>query len=88
MIYDTKLGFEPIFKNDINQLNISEYAFYWPYGDRTKIESILKKESDGTFCLRRAKDDSLCLTFKHLDSKSGDAVYPVIIAVVVTADES
>ena len=74
MIYDTKLGFEPIFKNDINQLNISEYAFYWPYGDRTKIESILKKESDGTFCLRRAKDDSLCLTFKHLDSKSSDAV--------------
>jgi len=54
-------------KNDINQLNISEYGFYWPYGDRTKIESILKKESDGTFCLRRAKDDSLCLTFKHRD---------------------
>ena len=45
--------------------NPDSYAFFWPISSRLKIEEILKKSSDGSFCLRRSRDKNLCLSIKH-----------------------
>lgn len=45
--------------------NPDNYTFFWPISSRPKIEEILKKASDGSFCLRRSRDKNLCLSIKH-----------------------
>ena len=45
------------------------YSFYWPSVQRAKVDELLKRASDGTFCLRRSRDKNLCLSIKHHTGK-------------------
>lgn len=43
----------------------AKYPFYWRSGNRIEIESVLKTHSDGSFLIRSARDQSLCLSLKY-----------------------
>jgi len=43
----------------------AQYKFYWRDVNRVEIETILKTRSDGSYCVRLARDQSLCLSVKH-----------------------
>jgi len=43
----------------------AQYQFYWRKGNRVEIENLLKTHSDGSFLIRLARDQSLCLSLKY-----------------------
>ena len=55
----------------------SNYDF-WIENDRISIEKALKNSSDGSFCCRRARDGSYCLSFKNNTSKHTNRLSVII----------
>ena len=49
--------------------NPNSFSFYWPVAQRAKVDEMLKRASDGSFCLRRSRDKNLCLSIKHHKGK-------------------
>merc|ERR1711974_185196 len=43
----------------------AQYQFYWRKGNRVDVENLLKSHSDGSFLIRLARDQSLCLSLKY-----------------------